>query len=118
MRYPSTITGLPRPWRSRCDGDHKNAFFCRVLQKMSTLRDPSPTESGNPSAILPSRVSVSRGKAKIPDHERRGAILGPAIVADAPPQARLMREEAFALARAASGAKAWGLRWKRYRSGS
>jgi acyl-CoA reductase-like NAD-dependent aldehyde dehydrogenase len=39
--------------------------------------------------------AVAKGGKLVLKPERRGAILGPAIVADAPPQARLMREEAF-----------------------
>ncbi len=39
--------------------------------------------------------AVAKGAKLVLEPERRGAILGPAIVADAPPQARLMREEAF-----------------------
>ena len=31
---------LAPPVRSRCDGDHKNPLFCRVLQKMLRLHDP------------------------------------------------------------------------------
>src|SRR5262245_43760898 len=30
-----TGVGLAPPLRSRCDGDHKNALFCQVLQKIS-----------------------------------------------------------------------------------
>src|SRR5262249_18975044 len=29
-----TSVRLAPPLRSRCDGDHKNALFCRVLQKV------------------------------------------------------------------------------------
>ena len=39
--------------------------------------------------------AVAKGAKLILKPERRGAILGPAIVAEAPPEARLMREEAF-----------------------
>jgi acyl-CoA reductase-like NAD-dependent aldehyde dehydrogenase len=39
--------------------------------------------------------AVAKGAKLVLKAERRGAILGPAIVADAPAQARLMREEAF-----------------------
>jgi acyl-CoA reductase-like NAD-dependent aldehyde dehydrogenase len=39
--------------------------------------------------------AVAKGAKLVLKPERRGAILGPAIVAEAPPQARLMREEAF-----------------------
>jgi acyl-CoA reductase-like NAD-dependent aldehyde dehydrogenase len=39
--------------------------------------------------------AIAKGGKLVLEPERRGAILGPAIVADAPPQARLMREEAF-----------------------
>src|SRR6266511_163038 len=39
--------------------------------------------------------AIAKGAKLVLKSERRGAILGPAIVADAPPQARLMREEAF-----------------------
>jgi acyl-CoA reductase-like NAD-dependent aldehyde dehydrogenase len=39
--------------------------------------------------------AVSKGAKLVLKPERRGAILGPAIVADAPGEARLMREEAF-----------------------
>ena len=39
--------------------------------------------------------AVAKGGKLVLKPERRGAILGPAIVADAPAQARLMREEAF-----------------------
>jgi acyl-CoA reductase-like NAD-dependent aldehyde dehydrogenase len=39
--------------------------------------------------------AVAKGARLVLAPERRGAILGPAIVADAPSQARLMREEAF-----------------------
>src|SRR5207245_10354804 len=39
--------------------------------------------------------AVANGAKLVLEPERRGAILGPAIVANAPPQARLMREEAF-----------------------
>src|SRR5438105_9572830 len=39
--------------------------------------------------------AVANGAKLVLAPERRGAILGPAIVANAPPQARLMREEAF-----------------------
>src|SRR6266508_4316179 len=39
--------------------------------------------------------AIAKGANLVLKPERRGAILGPAIVADAPPQARLMREEAF-----------------------
>src|SRR5215475_7864822 len=30
-----TSVRLAPPLRQRCDGDHKNALFCRVLQKIS-----------------------------------------------------------------------------------
>src|SRR2546425_1207602 len=39
--------------------------------------------------------AVAKGAKLVLKPERRGAILGPAIVAEAPAQARLMREEAF-----------------------
>jgi acyl-CoA reductase-like NAD-dependent aldehyde dehydrogenase len=39
--------------------------------------------------------AVAKGARLVLKPERRGAILGPAIVADAPGEARLMREEAF-----------------------
>ena len=39
--------------------------------------------------------AVAKGATLVLKGERRGAILGPAIVAEAPAQARLMREEAF-----------------------
>jgi acyl-CoA reductase-like NAD-dependent aldehyde dehydrogenase len=39
--------------------------------------------------------AVQKGGKLVLKPERRGAILGPAIVAEAPPNARLMREEAF-----------------------
>ena len=39
--------------------------------------------------------AVAKGAKLVLKPERRGAILGPAIVAEAPPEARLMREEAF-----------------------
>ena len=39
--------------------------------------------------------AVSKGAKLVLKPERRGAILGPAIVADAPGETRLMREEAF-----------------------
>jgi acyl-CoA reductase-like NAD-dependent aldehyde dehydrogenase len=39
--------------------------------------------------------AVAKGAKLVLKPERRGAILGPAIVADAPPDARLMTEEAF-----------------------
>jgi acyl-CoA reductase-like NAD-dependent aldehyde dehydrogenase len=39
--------------------------------------------------------AVAQGGKLVLKAERKGAILGPAIVANAPPQARLMREEAF-----------------------
>ena len=39
--------------------------------------------------------AVAKGARLVLKPERRGCILGPAIVADAPPQARLMSEEAF-----------------------
>jgi acyl-CoA reductase-like NAD-dependent aldehyde dehydrogenase len=39
--------------------------------------------------------AVEKGAKLVLKPERRGAILGPAIVAEAPPAARLMREEAF-----------------------
>ena len=39
--------------------------------------------------------AVAKGGKLVLKPERRGAILGPAIVANAPPEARLMREEAF-----------------------
>jgi len=39
--------------------------------------------------------AVQKGAKLVLKPERRGAILGPAIVAEAPPEARLMREEAF-----------------------
>jgi hypothetical protein len=32
---PSTSVRLAPPLRQRCDGDHKNALFCQVLQKIS-----------------------------------------------------------------------------------
>ncbi len=39
--------------------------------------------------------AVAKGAKLVLEPQRRGAILGPAIVAEAPPHARLMREEAF-----------------------
>src|SRR5262249_15776582 len=33
---------LAPPLRSRCDGDHKNALFCRVLQKISACITAKP----------------------------------------------------------------------------
>ncbi len=39
--------------------------------------------------------AVAKGAKLVLKPERRGAILSPAIVAEAPPEARLMREEAF-----------------------
>ncbi|TMJ33165.1 MAG: aldehyde dehydrogenase family protein [Alphaproteobacteria bacterium] len=39
--------------------------------------------------------AVAKGAQAVLKPERKGAVLGPAIVANAPPQARLMREEAF-----------------------
>src|SRR6266478_9906932 len=42
MRYQSTTVRLAPPLRSRCDGDHKNALFCRVLQKISACMTTKP----------------------------------------------------------------------------
>ncbi len=55
MRYQSTSVRLAPPLRSRCDGDHKNALFCRVLQKMSAgMTALSPKADVNPDlAITP-----------------------------------------------------------------
>ncbi|MGH7087622.1 MAG: aldehyde dehydrogenase family protein [Stellaceae bacterium] len=39
--------------------------------------------------------AIAKGAKPVLRPERNGAVLGPAIVADAPPTARLMREEAF-----------------------
>ncbi len=39
--------------------------------------------------------AVAKGARLVLAPERKGAVLGPAIVVEAPPQARLMREEAF-----------------------
>ena len=33
---------LAPPLRSRCDGDHKNALFCRVLQEMAAFMTVLP----------------------------------------------------------------------------
>ena len=42
MRYQSTTVRLAPPLRSRCDGDHKNALFCRVLQMISACMTTKP----------------------------------------------------------------------------
>jgi hypothetical protein len=36
------VQGLAPPLRQRCDGDHKNALFCRVLQKISACMTAKP----------------------------------------------------------------------------
>src|SRR5262249_54698817 len=52
---PATIARLAPPLRSRCDGHHKNALFCRVLQKMSagTTALPAKTDVNPDLAISP-----------------------------------------------------------------
>src|SRR6516164_5746049 len=39
---PSTNVRLAPPLRQRCDGDHKNALFCQVLQKVCACMTTRP----------------------------------------------------------------------------
>jgi acyl-CoA reductase-like NAD-dependent aldehyde dehydrogenase len=59
--------------------------------------DVGPMVSGAAADRVEAMISdaVAKGAKLVLKGERRGAILGPAIVAEAPAQARLMREEAF-----------------------
>jgi glyceraldehyde-3-phosphate dehydrogenase (NADP+) len=59
--------------------------------------DVGPMVSGAAADRVEAMISdaVAKGAKLVLKGERRGAILGPAIVAEAPAQARLMGEEAF-----------------------
>jgi acyl-CoA reductase-like NAD-dependent aldehyde dehydrogenase len=59
------------------------------------LKVGDPEDAATDVGPMVSSAAADRVEEMVKDAERRGAILGPAIVADAPPQARLMREEAF-----------------------
>jgi acyl-CoA reductase-like NAD-dependent aldehyde dehydrogenase len=69
--------------------------------KVGDPEDPATDVGPMISAAAADRVeqmiadAVAKGARLVLRPERRGCILGPAIVADAPPQARLMTEEAF-----------------------
>src|SRR5229473_1824043 len=69
--------------------------------KVGDPEDPSTDVGPMVSSAAADRVealiedAVAHGGKLVLKPERKGAILGPAIVANAPPQARLMREEAF-----------------------
>ena len=69
--------------------------------KVGDPEDPAIDVGPMISAAAADRVeqmiadAVAKGARLVLKPERRGCILGPAIVADAPPQARLMSEEAF-----------------------
>ena len=69
--------------------------------KVGDPEDPSTDVGPMVSSAAADRVAaliedaVAHGGKLVLKPERKGAILGPSIVANAPPQARLMREEAF-----------------------
>jgi len=58
---------LARPLSSRCDGDHKNALFCRVLQKTRGLMRNAPL-TADASA---SRSHLSRSARARPGEPNR-----------------------------------------------
>src|SRR5215831_2191683 len=67
MRYRLTNMRLAPPVRSRCDGDHKNALFCRVLhtttQEGGTV--VTRTRNGAPSMPLPLIPSIAVFRRKL-----------------------------------------------------
>ncbi len=81
-------------------------FLQLVVAAAQKLKVGDPHDAGTDVGPMISAAAADRVEAMIKDAvdkgarlvlkpERRGAILGPAIVAEAPPQARLMGEEAF-----------------------
>src|SRR5205807_2351710 len=79
------------------------ALFVAAAKKLKVGDPQDPATDVGP---MISRAAADRVEAMIEDAvakgarlvlrpERRGCILGPAIVAEAPSEARLMREEAF-----------------------
>jgi acyl-CoA reductase-like NAD-dependent aldehyde dehydrogenase len=88
----------------------ERAVFERFLEQFvaaaKKLKVGDPEDAATDVGPMVSSAAADRVEAMIADAvqkggklvlkpERRGAILGPAIVAEAPPEARLMREEAF-----------------------
>ncbi len=82
------------------------AFLEQFVAAATKLKVGDPDDAATDVGPMVSSAAADRVEAMIGDAvdqgaklvlkpERRGAILGPAIVADAPSQARLMREEAF-----------------------
>src|SRR5262249_35952426 len=67
----STSVRLTPPLRQRCDGDHKNALFCRVLQKVCACM------TARPVACLLSRTdalpSSDRCPPELPPRPRAGS---------------------------------------------
>src|SRR5262252_475742 len=48
LRYQTSVRLAP-PLRQRCDGDHKNALFCQVLQKVCACMTARPRTDALPS---------------------------------------------------------------------
>jgi acyl-CoA reductase-like NAD-dependent aldehyde dehydrogenase len=69
----------------------------KVGDPEDTAIDVGPMVSSEAADRVESMIAdaVAKGAKLVLKPERRGAILGPAIVAHAPPEARLMQEEAF-----------------------
>src|SRR5215813_1498401 len=67
MRYRSTNMRLAPPVRSRCDGDHKNALFCRVLHTRTREGGTvvTRTRNGAPSMPLPLIPSIAVFRRKL-----------------------------------------------------
>jgi acyl-CoA reductase-like NAD-dependent aldehyde dehydrogenase len=81
-------------------------FLTLFVEASKKLKVGDPDDNAIDVGPMVSTEAADRGEAMIADAvakggklvlkpERRGAILGPAIVAEAPPNARLMSEEAF-----------------------
>jgi acyl-CoA reductase-like NAD-dependent aldehyde dehydrogenase len=81
-------------------------FLDQFIAAAKKLKVGDPGDAATDVGPMVSSAAADRVEAMIADAvakgaklalkpERRGAILGPAIVAEAPPEARLMREEAF-----------------------
>jgi len=83
-----------------------DAFLDAFVAAAKKLKVGDPNDPATDVGPMVSRESADRVEAMVADAvakgaklvrkpERKGCILGPAIVADAPPEARLMGEEAF-----------------------
>src|SRR5262249_46406900 len=99
MRYRSTNMRLAPPVRSRCDGDHKNALFCRVLHTRTREGGTvvTRTRNGAPSMPLPLIPSIAVFRRKLAGFPIATFQAGETVLTAASTTGLMLREGAVAV---------------------